>query len=121
MKANRIASVVICGHAIIQDLHRGHDELAVDIATLAQFDPARFASGATGYPRTIDEESSGIIDVEDLFGRGVFLFDAQVHTNLGLHDPVTQVEHGQLLAMRVDWKEIFGHDDDGHHHGHGEH
>jgi hypothetical protein len=43
-----------------------------DFATLTEFGPARFASGATGYPTTVEEESSGIIDVADLMGRGVF-------------------------------------------------
>ena len=78
-----------------------------DIATLAEFDPARFASGATGYPATIDEESSGIIDVADLMGRGTFLLDAQIHTSTGLSDPIRQVQHGQLLRMKVDWDEVF--------------
>ncbi len=130
------------GHLLIQEDPGGNAHLArvlaYDIASgqvveLAQFDPARFASGATGYPNTIDEESSGIIDVEDLAGDGVFLFDAQVHTNVGLHQPLTQVEHGQLLRMHVDWMQIFVHDgdddgdDDGGHgrdlggHGRGQH
>lgn len=129
------------GHLLIQEDPGGNAHLARvlaydiesgEIAELGQFDPARFASGATGYPTTIDEESSGIIDVEDLAGAGTFLFDAQVHTNVGLHQPLTQVEHGQLLAMRVDWERVFGdddddddhdydHDDDHDDHGHGHH
>lgn len=104
------------GHLLIQEDPGGNAHLARvlaydiasgDIATLAQFDPARFASGATGSPSTIDEESSGIIDVADLMGRGTFLLDAQVHTATGLSDPARQVEHGQLLRMKVRWSEIF--------------
>ena len=34
LKANRTASVVIGGHAFIQNLRRGHYELAVDSAQL---------------------------------------------------------------------------------------
>ncbi len=42
---------------------------------LAQFDPALFRTGAPGF-LTQDEESSGIIDARQFFGRGWFLFDA---------------------------------------------
>lgn len=48
---------------------------------------------------TQDEESSGLIDAEDILGKGWFLFDVQVHkasTNAEL------VEGGQLLALHVD-------------------
>jgi IS6 family transposase len=34
LKTNRTASVVIRGHAVIQNLRRGHDELAVETAPL---------------------------------------------------------------------------------------
>jgi len=34
LKTNRTASVLIRGHAFIQNLRRGHDELAVDTAPL---------------------------------------------------------------------------------------
>ena len=104
------------GHLLIQEDPGGNAHLARvlayeissgEIATLAEFDPARFASGATGYPNTIDEESSGIIDVARLMGRGAFLLDAQVHTSTGLSDPTRQVEHGQLLTMAVDWRQVF--------------
>jgi Alkaline phosphatase PhoX len=81
--------------------------VAYQIATgkrgvLARFDPAQFAPvtpGGTDARFTIDEESSGIIDVEDILGRGWFLFDAQVHK--ANPDPAL-VEYGQLLAMHVD-------------------
>ena len=48
---------------------------------------------------TEDEESSGLIDAEDILGKGWFLLDVQVHkasTDLEL------VEGGQLLALYVD-------------------
>lgn len=104
------------GHLLIQEDPGGNAHLARvlaydirsgSIATLAQFDPTRFAPGATGYPRTTDEESSGIIDVADLMGDGTFLLDAQIHTSAGLSDPARQVEHGQLLTMSVDWNGVF--------------
>jgi len=48
---------------------------------------------------TQDEESSGIIDAEDILGKGWFLLDVQVH--LANSDPEL-VEGGQLLALFVD-------------------
>ncbi len=101
------------GHLLIQEDPGGNAHvarvLAYDIegdqiATLAQFDPAIF-SGPDAL--TTDEESSGILDVEDQLGTGRFLFDAQVHTSVGLSDPDTQVERGQLLTMTVDWDAVF--------------
>ena len=48
---------------------------------------------------TEDEESSGIIDAEDIIGKGWFLLDVQVHkASLDLE----LVEGGQLLALYVD-------------------
>jgi len=48
---------------------------------------------------TQDEESSGIIDAEDILGKGWFLLDVQVHKA----DLDTElVEGGQLLALFVD-------------------
>jgi hypothetical protein len=75
---------------------------------LARFDAARFTPGLPGFI-TQDEESSGIIEVTELFS-GVagydtashryFLLDAQVHKNISAVDP-DLVEMGQLLMMRV--------------------
>jgi hypothetical protein len=48
---------------------------------------------------TQDEESSGLIDAEDILGKGWFLFDVQVHK--ASTDPEL-VEGGQLLALYVD-------------------
>ena len=49
---------------------------------------------------TNDEESSGIIDAEDMLGRGWFLLDVQVHV-VNTLDPEL-AEGGQLLALFVD-------------------
>ena len=64
---------------------------------VATFDPARFTPGGPGF-LTVDEESSGIIPLDEILGRGHYLIDAQVHaTNLGAE----LVEDGQLLVMHV--------------------
>ena len=77
--------------------------VAYDIATgargvLARFDPDLFGADSANLI-TLDEESSGIIDAEQVIGPGWFLFDAQVHERS--QDP-DNVELGQLLAMQVD-------------------
>jgi hypothetical protein len=83
------------------------------MGVVAQFNPTLFQP-ATG--RTIitqDEESSGIIPTDDLFGRRTWLFDAQVHA--ASLDPEL-VESGQLLLLKVkDYDEIYGNgnEDDG--------
>lgn len=77
---------------------------AYDIATDSlmiwyMHDPARFGDVglAPTAPFTIDEESSGIIDVSSIFGPGAYLADVQAHyTN---PDP-NLVEGGQLLLLR---------------------
>ena len=74
-----------------------------DVATdslklLTQFDPARFGDvnlPATA-PFTVDEETSGVIDVQDILGAGWHLINAQAHYSIA--DP-NQVEGGQLLAL----------------------
>ena len=48
---------------------------------------------------TQDEESSGIIDAEDILGKGWFLLDVQVHS---ANSDTELVEGGQLLALFVD-------------------
>jgi len=73
-------------------------------AVLAQFDPALFSTPAadSARPRTIDEESSGIIDGRETIGDGKFIFDAQVHRAAEGPDAAETVEEGQLLVMQVD-------------------
>ena len=67
------------------------------LTEVATFDPALFVAGTPGF-LTQDEESSGIIDAEKVFGRGWFLLDAQVHKANA--DPEL-VEYGQLIALYV--------------------
>lgn len=75
-------------------------DIATDSLTLlAQHDPARF--GDIGLPATapftIDEESSGIVDAQDVLGPGWFLFTDMAHYPLG----GGLVEGGQLLALHA--------------------
>jgi len=80
--------------------------VAYDIDTgrrgvVAQFAPSLFApktTGGTDATITIDEESSGIVDAQDVLGRGWFVFDAQIHK---AHPDPALVELGQVLAMEV--------------------
>jgi hypothetical protein len=101
------------GNLLLQEDPGGNDHLARVLAyrlstgvitTLAQFDPDKFAAGAP-HLITTDEESSGIIDTEELLGDGTFLFDAQVHA---AHPDPDVVEHGQLLRLEVtDWLDAY--------------
>jgi hypothetical protein len=59
-------------------------------------DTARFAPGAPAF-LTRDEESSGVIDVSDILGRGWYLADVQAHYSI----PGELVEGGQLLALHL--------------------
>ncbi|QSV63886.1 MAG: hypothetical protein HEQ26_15135 [Dolichospermum sp. DL01] len=70
-------------------------DIATDTLTqIAQHDPARFVSGAATF-LTQDEESSGIIDAQDILGPGWFLLDTQAHYGIGGE----LVEGGQLQAL----------------------
>ncbi|MGZ8502720.1 MAG: alkaline phosphatase PhoX, partial [Candidatus Limnocylindrales bacterium] len=86
------------------------------LGVIARFDPSLFGPGATDDPTrlTTDEESSGIVDTEQILGTGTFVFDAQVHTSKGLPagtGPGTVgelVERGQILVLKVrDWDEVY--------------
>jgi hypothetical protein len=75
-------------------------DIATDKLTLlTKFDPARFGDTnlAATAPFTVDEETSGIIDMQDILGSGWFLFDAQAHYTTGIAPEL--VEGGQLLAL----------------------
>lgn len=114
------------GNLLIQEDPGGNNHVARIVAyrlkdgalgVVGRFDEARFGPAASGSPAflTIDEESSGIVDGEAAFGKGTFLFDAQVHTATGLPagtGPGTVqefVERGQLLLLKVrDWDEVYG-------------
>lgn len=91
------------GHILIQEdvgnnAHNGkiwQYTIATDkFDLLAQHDSARFINGAANY-LTQDEESSGIIDVQDILGAGNFLLVDQAHYSL----PGELVEGGQILKM----------------------
>lgn len=72
----------------------------------AQFDPEQFTSGKPG-TITIDEESSGIIDVSAMVKKpNMFLIDAQVHAPAG---DTELVEKGQLLTLTIQsWGQVYG-------------
>ena len=114
------------GNLLIQEDPGGNNHVARVLAyrvadgalgVAARFDPALFGPGAVEDPLrlTIDEESSGVIDAEALFGEpGAFLLDTQIHTNKGLPagtGPGTveeYVERGQLLRLDIhDWDDVY--------------
>jgi hypothetical protein len=69
------------------------------LVEVAHHDPERFLSGVNPTKFiTQDEESSGIIDAQHIFGEGWFLFVVQSHAVKA--DPEL-VQDGQLLAMYV--------------------
>lgn len=91
------------GHALLQEDPGNNVHIAkiwqYTIATdklelLAYHNPDRFIAGGANY-LTQDEESSGIIDLEEILGAGNFLFVQQAHYNNG----TTLVEGGQLLNI----------------------
>ena len=73
------------------------------IEAIAEHNPKFFAPGAPNL-LTTDEESSGVIDISDILGRGAFLINVQAHnaTNdaFSTQNPEL-VERGQLLVLRV--------------------
>jgi hypothetical protein len=128
-RANKPDNMVIdrAGNLLLQEDPGGNDHVARVLAyrladgvrgVVATFDPALFGvtnpAGVGSDARavlTTDEESSGIVELED----GSFLFDAQVHTRKGLpagSGPGTfeeYVERGQLLRMQIgDFGQVYG-------------
>ena len=74
-------------------------DIANDTLTeVAQHDPDRFITGAPNDIGTQDEESSGILDVSSILGKGWYLMDVQAHYNI----VGELVQGGQLLAMHID-------------------
>ncbi len=93
------------GRVVLQEDPGGQDYLARiwmydiksgNLTEVAHFDPVRFSPDSIT-KLTNDEESSGVIDAEDILGKGWFLFDAQAHYAI----PNYLVEGGQLLALRI--------------------
>jgi hypothetical protein len=65
-----------------------------ELKQIAYHDSTRFISGAQNF-LTIDEEASGVIDVESILGKGKFLTVVQAHYGIAGEF----VEGGQLLAF----------------------
>ena len=91
------------GHIMIQEDPGNQSYLAkiwqYTIATdavklIATHDAERFVSGGPSY-LTQDEESSGMIDMQDILGVGNFIYVDQAHYSI----PGTLVEGGQLLTL----------------------
>jgi secreted PhoX family phosphatase len=61
---------------------------------IASHDNSRFVSGAPNF-LTIDEEATGILDAEDILGKGMFIVAVQAHYNI----PGEFVQGGQLLVF----------------------
>ncbi len=75
------------------------------LTEVAHANPAEFTT-------TPDEESSGIIDVSHILGRGMYLFDVQAHRPPKYNGGTAaeHVEDGQLLALEINFP--GGGDDD---------
>ncbi|MFZ2227772.1 MAG: alkaline phosphatase PhoX [Candidatus Nanopelagicaceae bacterium] len=96
------------------------------LATVAQFDGRFFKTGTSDFI-TIDEESSGIVNVNKFMKKSgdnasYFFFNAQVHSTLALARPdlaaglsatdLTSlnnagVEGGQYYTLKIDWTKLF--------------
>ena len=91
------------GHLLLQEdvgnnVHNGKiHQYTIEsdkLLTLAQHDPSRFETNGSNF-LTLDEESSGIIDVQSILGPGMFLLVDQAHYAIAGE----VVEGGQLLTM----------------------
>jgi secreted PhoX family phosphatase len=91
------------GHVLIQEDPGNQSYLAkiwqYTVATdkvkeIATHDASRFVSGGANF-LTQDEESSGIIDMQDILGAGNFIYVDQAHYS----QPGALVEGGQLLSL----------------------
>jgi secreted PhoX family phosphatase len=91
------------GHILIQEDPGNQSYLAkiwqYTVATdqvklIATHDASRFVSGGANF-LTQDEESSGIIDMQDILGAGNFIYVDQAH----YAQPGALVEGGQLLSL----------------------
>lgn len=93
------------GHIMLQEdvgnnIHNGkiwQYTIATDkLDLIAKHDPNRFETGASNF-LTLDEESSGIIDVQSILGNGNFLLVDQAHYAIAGE----VVEGGQLLKAYI--------------------
>lgn len=70
-------------------------DIATDVLTqIARHDTTRFLNGSANF-LTQDEEASGILDVQDILGPGMFICDDQAHFAVAGE----QVEGGQLFVF----------------------
>ena len=109
------------GNVIIQEDAGGNDRLGkvwqYDTATgalteIAAHDAYRFLPGGSSF-LTNDEESSGVIDAEEVLGPGYLLLDVQAHYNIG---DTELAEDGRLLALfnpDTFWIRTADHNQDG--------
>ncbi len=85
----------------------GYNVATKNLRVIGQFRPEFFKEGVDPSKfKTIDEESSGVIDVSHILGDGWWLLDAQSHLRLdgeelGASRCVECVEDGQFLALYV--------------------
>jgi len=102
------------GHVMLQEDPGGnaylariwqYDISADSLTEVAHHDPERFLTPGPKF-KTIDEESSGVIDAEKILGKGWYLINDQVHRATADQE---LVEEGQLLALFVP---TAGRDDD---------
>jgi hypothetical protein len=95
------------GHVLMQEDNGNADHNAKiwqyainsnELKIIAKHDPARFGDIgiSASLPFNKDEESSGIIDMEEILGPGEFLFVDQSHSS---HPNPALVENGQLLKL----------------------
>ncbi|MEO6730926.1 MAG: esterase-like activity of phytase family protein [Ferruginibacter sp.] len=93
------------GHIMLQEDVGGQTHLGKvwqytvatdELKLIATHDSTRFITNGSRF-LTQDEESSGVVDVQDILGAGWFLLVDQAHYNTGI--PADVVEGGQLLAM----------------------
>lgn len=91
------------GHALIVEDVGGNTHLgktwqysfaADTVKLIATHDSTRFLTGGSKY-LTIDEEASGIIDVQEILGAGMFILNDQAH--YGISGEL--MEGGQILAL----------------------
>ena len=95
------------GHVLMQEDNGNADHNAKiwqysimgdSLKIIAKHDPARFGDigVAASAPFNKDEESSGIIDMEEILGPGEFIFVDQSHST---HPNSALVEYGQLIRL----------------------
>lgn len=91
------------GHALIVEdvggnIHLGktwqYSFAADTMKLIATHDSTRFLTGGSKY-LTIDEEASGIIDVQEILGAGMFILNDQAHYGIAGE----LIEGGQILAL----------------------